>query len=76
MAEITAYEPETIVWIDESGCERRNSMRKFAYTLKGVTPVDHRILARGKRYSAITAITVHGVQDVLLAEGENDLRNL
>ena len=43
MAEITAYDPEMIIWIDESGCDRRNSMRKFNYTLKGIPPVDHRI---------------------------------
>lgn len=66
---MSAFEPEMIVWIDESGCDRRNSTRKFAYTIKGMAPVDHRVLARGKRYSAITAVTVRGIQDVLLAEG-------
>ena len=69
MAEISIYEPEMIIWIDESGCDRRNSTRKFAYTLRGFPPVDHRILARGKRYSAITAINVHGIQDVMLFGG-------
>ena len=69
MADISAYDPAMIIWIDESGCDRRNSMRKFAYTLRGIPPVDHRILARGTRYSAITAISVRGVQDVVLAEG-------
>ena len=46
-------------------------MRKFAYTLRGIPPVVHRILTRGMRYSAITAtcISVRGVQDVVLAEG-------
>lgn len=72
MAEITAYDPEMIIWIDESGCDRRNSMRKFNYTLKGIPPVDHRIFGRGKRYSAITAMTVKGIQDVFLAEGNVD----
>ena len=69
MADISAYDPAMIIWIDESGCDRRNSMRKFAYTIRGVPPVDHRLLARGTRYSAITAISVRGVQDVTLAEG-------
>ena len=44
-------------------------MRKFAYTLRGIPPVVHRILTRGMRYSAITAISVRGVQDVVVAEG-------
>ena len=69
MTDISAYDPGMIIWIDESGCDRRNSMRKFAYTLRGIAPVDYRILARGTRYSAITAISVRGVQDVVLVEG-------
>ena len=41
-------------------------MRKL---IRGIPPVDHRLLARGTQYSAITAISVGGVQDVILAEG-------
>ena len=71
MAEISAYDPEMIIWIDEYGCDRRNSMRKFAYTIRGLPPVDYRTFSRGTRYSAITAATVKGVQDVtcMLVEG-------
>ena len=35
MADISAFDPNTIIWIDESGCDRRNSMRKYAYTIIG-----------------------------------------
>ena len=38
MSEISVYDPEMIIWIDESGCDRRNSLRKFAYTLRGLPP--------------------------------------
>ena len=34
------------------------SSQKFAYTIRGVPPVDFRILVRGTRYSAITAATI------------------
>ena len=57
------------IWIDESGCDRHNSTRKFLCTIRGIPPVDHRILARGTRYSAITAATVNGLHDVMLVEG-------
>ena len=69
MANISAYDPEIIIWIDESDCDKRNSIRKVAYTLRGISPVYYRILARGKRYLAITGISVRGVQDVVLVEG-------
>ena len=49
---------------DESVCDRR---KKFAYTR--IPPVDHRLFARGTRYSAIAAISIRGVQDVVLVEG-------
>ena len=69
MADISIYDPAMIIWIDESGCDGRINMRKFAYTLRGIPPVDHRLLVRGTRYSAITAITIKEVQDVVLVEG-------
>ena len=40
MSEISVYDPEMIIWVDESGCDRRNSLRKFAYTLRGMPPTD------------------------------------
>ena len=72
MSKISVYEPDMIIWIDESGCDRRNSFRKFAYTLRGIPPQDCRLLIRGTRYSAITAATVKGVHDVQLVEGSVD----
>ena len=68
MAKISVYDPEMIIWTDESGCDRRNSSRKYGYSLRGLPVKDYRILARGKRYSAIPLLTVEGIHDVYLAE--------
>ena len=68
MAEISKYDPAMFVWTDESGCDRRNSARNFGYSLRGILPVDHRILVRGVRYSAIPVASSEGVY-VFLAEG-------
>lgn len=69
MAKICMYDPSMFVWTDESGCDRRNSARKFGYSLRGIPPVDHRILVRGVRYSAIPVVSLAGVHDVYLLEG-------
>ena len=69
MAEISMYDPSMFVWLDESGCDRRNSMRKYGYGIRGIPPVDHRLLIRGTRYSAIPIMSVGGIHDVYLAEG-------
>ena len=69
MAKISMYDPSMLVWTDESGCDRRNSTRKFGYSFRGIPPVDHRILVRGVRYSALPVISLEGIHDVYLLEG-------
>ena len=69
MAEVSVYDPNMLIWLDESGCDRRNSTRKYGYSIRGIRPVDHRILIRGTRYSAIPVMSVRGIHDVFLAEG-------
>lgn len=69
MAMISVYDPAMLIWVDESGCDRRNSARKFGYSLRGMPVSDHRIISRGMRYSAIPVVSVEGIHDVYLAEG-------
>ena len=56
MAEISVYDPSMLVWLDESGCDRRNAIRKYGYSVRGMRPVEYRIFARGVRYPAIPII--------------------
>ena len=72
MAEISMYDPSMLIWIDETGCDRRHSMRKWGYSLRGIPPRDHRLLARGKRFSAIPVMSLQGILDVYIAEGTMD----
>ena len=75
MGEITAYDPSMLIWIDESGCDRRDSIRKRGYSFRGMTPRDHRLLSRGKRYSAIPILSIDGIHDLYIIEGTmNGLR--
>ncbi len=67
MADISVYDPSMFVWINEPGCDRRNATRKYAYSMRGITPCDHRILIRGQRYSVIT-ITVLSMKGVYIVE--------
>ena len=69
MADVSRYDPSMLIWIDESGCDRRNCIRKRGYSLRGMTPKDHRLLVCGTRYSAIPVMSLDGIHDVYLAEG-------
>jgi len=62
------YDPAMLVWVDETRCDRQNSMRKFGYSVRGIPPHDHRLLARGERYSGIAVMSLEGMQDVQLVE--------
>ena len=69
MAEVSVYDPAMLLWIDESGCDRRDGIRKFGYSMRGIPPKKHRLLIRGTRYSAIPIISTQGIHDICLYEG-------
>ena len=49
--------PELFVFVDETGTDRRDSMRKFGYGLRGMPPVSQKLLSRRQRVSTIAAIS-------------------
>ena len=69
MVEISMYDPPMLVWLDESECDRRHTIRKYGYSLRGKPMSDHRILVRGKRYSVIPIVSLEGIHDVYITEG-------
>ena len=69
MAEVACYDLSMLIWIDETGCDKRRCMRKRAYSMRGRTPRDHRLLIKGTRYSAIPVLSTEGIKDVYLFEG-------
>uniref|UniRef100_A0A1X7TP35 Paired domain-containing protein n=1 Tax=Amphimedon queenslandica TaxID=400682 RepID=A0A1X7TP35_AMPQE len=57
MEEMSLISPEMIVWIDETGSDRRKERRNFGYHLRGITPVEHSIFVGGHRLNAIVAMS-------------------
>lgn len=68
LSEILEFDPKTLVFIDETGSTRRNAVRKYGYSLVGVTPVTHRLCVYGKRLSAIGIMTCQQIEDVYIVE--------
>ena len=65
MSDISVFDPDMLIWIDETGSDRRNSIRKFGYSLRGTRPRTHVLRVSGKRYSAIPVMsTTRGIEDV------------
>ena len=34
-------DPSMLIWIDETGSDRRNALRKYGYGIRGQPPQDH-----------------------------------
>ena len=52
MEEMSYIGTNMIVWLDETGSDRRNA-RRYGYHLRGMTPTNFRLTVHGKRLSSI-----------------------
>ena len=69
---MSLYSPDMLVFLDETGADRRNSVRKFGYSMRGKPLVSHKLLVRGERVSAIACISIAGLLDVMTVKGTTD----
>ena len=44
MADVSIYDPKMFIWLDETGCDWRNTLRKYGYSLRGIPVCDHHLL--------------------------------
>ena len=72
MAQALSFPREFFVWVDETGSDARNYMRKFGFSLRGIRAECHRILVHGERISAVAAISSDGLTAVKLKKGTVD----
>ena len=71
MANVLQYPRGFLVWVDETGSDRRDQLRTFGYALRGLPPISKRLLTRGTRISAIVAMS-SGVEAHELSVGSTD----
>ena len=69
MADISLFDPDMLVWLDETGSDRRNSIRSHGYGFRGLTPVRHQLKVGGQRISVIGIMSTGGMEDAYIAEG-------
>ena len=69
MIDISIFPPEMLVFIDESGFDRRDAMRRYGYSLRGhpCSAISH--LTRGQHLSVIAAMCTDGVIGCQIFEG-------
>ena len=60
------YTPDMFVFLDEVRFDLRNCQRRYGYALQGTPASEVTALRRGRRISAIAAMSINGVLDVNL----------
>ncbi len=69
MAEVSAYDPNLLIWVDETSSDRRKSIRQYGYAIRGMRSVCHHLSVGGKRVSAILVMTTRGIENVYTTTG-------
>lgn len=55
------FPEQMCAWIDESGSNSKDQIRKYGYALHGQRAVCRKLLVRGRRISAIAALSHEGI---------------
>ena len=61
ISDVFVYSKDMLVFVDETGANRRNTLRKYGYSLRSKTP---ELLIRGERVSAVACMSCEGLLDV------------
>ena len=60
-AEMSVYDADMFVFLDETGSDRRNVLRKYGYSCRGERGVSHKLLVRGEHLNTIACISIEGM---------------
>jgi len=61
MAYCSALGKHQSVWVDKTGCDKHDHIRKYGYSFRGIPPVSQQLLVRGERANAVLALSMKGV---------------
>ena len=71
-SEVSIYTADMFIFLDETGTDRRNVLRRYAYSWRGMPAVAHRLLVRGQRLSSIAIMSTSGLLDCHVIQGTAD----
>ncbi len=59
--DVSIYQRETLLFVDETGTDRRDSIRKYGYSIRGKPIQAQKLLVRGEYLSCVAAISQQGL---------------
>ena len=72
VADVSLYARDTLVFIDETGTNRTDTVRRVGYSLRGKPVKAQKLVVRGEHISAIAAITTKGLLALKIVRGSVD----
>jgi transposase len=69
---ISQYKSYQLIFVDESGCDRREGYRRWGWSPKGSSPVQIAKFGRGKRWHILPAYTQSGILLRRVYQGSTD----
>ena len=70
--DVSIYKCETLLFVDETGSDQRDSIRKYGYSVRGHPISSQKLLVRGLHLSCIAAISVQGMMALKIFRGNVD----
>ena len=72
VTDVTIYPRETLFFVDETGTDRKDTLRKYGYSLRGKLLKAQRLLVRGEHLSCIVAMSLDGIVAIKVTTGSVD----
>jgi transposase len=72
LQKLSAYRSYHLVYIDESGCDKRAGFRRTGWSPLGVAPVQIARFHRGRRYQILPAYAQDGIVHLRIFQGSTD----
>ena len=63
VSDVSVYAPEMLIFLDETGSDRHDCIRRYGYSLRGRPLVSRRFSNRGERNNVIAYLSMHGLLD-------------
>ena len=71
-ADVSLYQRETLLFLDEMGANGRDALRKYGYSLRGKPLKAPKLLARGQHISCIVAMSIRGIEALHISTSSVD----
>ena len=71
-ADVSLYSKESLIFIDETGTDSKDTVRSYGYSLRGKPLKAQKLLVRGEHVTAIAAMSMEGIIALKLVRGGVD----